>query len=130
MKALLEREVEPQPGEWTYNPGERRDPFVNLLKPVEGTGKKGPRPVGIEGFLINEVALKGIVKTKEGYVSMIVGPDQKSYFCRVGQRLYDGTITGMTDRGVTFRQEVTDPLATVKVKDVVKSLYASEEARQ
>lgn len=129
VKALLERETEPQPGEWTYSPGERRDPFVSLLKPVEGTGKRGPRPVGIEGFLVNEIALRGIVKTKEGYIGMVVGPDQKSYFCKVGQRLYDGTLVGMTEKTVIFRQEITDPLATVKVKDVVKSLYPSEEAR-
>ena len=31
---------------------------------------------------------------------------------------------------VTFRQEVTDPLSPVKTRDVRKSLYASEEARQ
>ncbi len=128
MRQLLEREVEPQPGDYVYNPGGRRDPFVSLLKPVEGSIKTN-RPVGMEGFLIQEVALKGIVKTKEGYISMIVGPDGKSYFCTVGQRLFDGAITAMDQTSVTFRQEVTDPLSPVKVRDVKKSLYPSEEVR-
>lgn len=130
MRQLLEREVEPQPGQYVYNPGGRRDPFINLTRPVEGTGMKGPRPVGMEGFLIQEVALKGIIKTKDGYIAMIVGPDGKSYFPKLGQRLYDGTITAMDQSTVTFRQEVTDPLSPVRVRDVRKSLYPSEEARQ
>jgi Tfp pilus assembly protein PilP len=129
MRQLLERETEPQPGDYTYSAGGRRDPFVSLLKPVEGTVKTN-RPVGMEGFLIQEVALKGIVKTKEGYISMIVGPDSKAYFCTVGQRLFDGGITAMDQTSVTFRQEVTDPLSPVKVRDIRKSLYPSEEVRQ
>jgi hypothetical protein len=31
---------------------------------------------------------------------------------------------------VSFRQEVTDPLSPVKTRDLKKSLYATEEARQ
>jgi len=130
MRQILEREVEPQPGDYTYNPSQRRDPFVSLLKPVEGTGLKSSRPVGMEGFLIQEVALKGIVKTKEAYIAMLLGPDNKSYFCQVGQRLFDGAIVAMDQTSVTFRQEVTDPLSPVRVRDIKKSLYPSEEARQ
>jgi len=130
MRALLERETEPQPGDYTYNPSGRRDPFVSLLKPVEGVaGQKQHKP-GMEGFLIQECALKGIVKTKEAYIAMILGPDGKSYFVNVGQRLFDGAITAMDQTSVTFRQEVTDPLSPVRVRDVKKSLYPSEEARQ
>ncbi|MBI3932635.1 MAG: hypothetical protein HY317_04410 [Acidobacteria bacterium] len=130
MRAILDRETEPQPGQYRYNPGGRRDPFVSLLKPVEGAqGDKTKKP-GMDGFLIQEVALKGIVKTTEGYVAMIVGPDAKAYFPRVGQRLFDGSIVAMDQTSVTFRQEVTDPLSPVRVRDVKKSLYPSEEARQ
>ena len=130
MKAILERETEPQPGEYAYSPAGRRDPFVSLLKPVEGSSQDKKHKPGMEGFLIQEVALKGIVKTTEGFIAMIVGPDGKSYFCRLGRRLFDGGITSMDQTTVTFRQEVTDPLSPVKVRDVKKSLYPSEEARQ
>jgi len=62
----------------------------------------------MEGFLIQEVALKGIVKTPKGYTAMLLGTDGKSYFVGVGQRL---STFGDGDRRdtVTFRQEVTDP---------------------
>jgi type IV pilus assembly protein PilP len=129
VRALLDRETEPQPGQYTYNPAGRRDPFVSLLKPVEGVSQPRKAP-GMDGFLIQEVALKGIVKTKDGYVAMLVGPDTKAYFARVGQRLFDGSIIAMDQATVTFRQEVTDPLSPIKVREVKKSLYPSEEARQ
>ncbi len=129
MRAILERETEPQPGQYSYNPGNRRDPFVSLVKPVEGAAHP-TRKEGMEGFLINEVALKGIVKTREGYVALIVGPDQrKAYFPKVGQRFFDGVITAMDQTTVTFRQEDTNPLSPVRVREVKKSLYP-EEARQ
>ena len=115
---------------YTYNPMGRRDPFVSLLKPVSpDQGPKTRRP-GMEGFLIQEVALKGIVKTPKGYTAMLLGTDGKSYFVGVGQRLFDGLVTAIDATTVTFRQEVTDPLSTVKSRDVKKTLYPSEEARQ
>ncbi len=39
-------------------------------------------------------------------------------------------ITAVDATSVTFRQEVTDPLSPVKTREVRKSLYATEEARQ
>jgi type IV pilus assembly protein PilP len=113
-----------------YNPMGRRDPFVSLLKPVSpDQGPKTRRP-GMEGFLIQEVALKGIVKTPRGYTAMLLGTDGKSYFVGVGQRLFDGVVTAIDATTITFRQEVTDPLSTVKSRELKKTLYPSEEARQ
>jgi type IV pilus assembly protein PilP len=119
------------PGEgYHYNPMGRRDPFVSLLKPVSpDQGPKTRRP-GMEGFLIQEVALKGIVKTPRGYTAMLLGTDGKSYFVGAGQRLFDGVVTAIDATTVTFRQEVTDPLSTVKSREMKKTLYPSEEARQ
>src|SRR4029453_10417063 len=34
IKSILDRELEPAPGGYTYNPQGRRDPFVSLIKPV------------------------------------------------------------------------------------------------
>jgi Tfp pilus assembly protein PilP len=132
-------DVELETGGYSYNSQGRRDPFVSLQSPV--TADRGPktRKPGMEGFLIQEVALKGIVKTtgggtgvaqKPGYIAIFLGADGKSYFVTTGQRLYDGVIVAIDPTSVTFRQEVTDPLSPVKTREVRKSLYASEEARQ
>jgi Tfp pilus assembly protein PilP len=134
----LETEIEPAGG-YSYNPQGRRDPFVSLQKPVAADRGPKTRKPGMEGFLIQEIALKGIVKTtgggtgvanKPGYIAIFLGTDGKSYFVTTGQRLFDGVITAVDATSVSFRQEVTDPLSPVKTRDLKKSLYATEEARQ
>ncbi len=117
------------PDGYTYDSGRRRDPFVSLHRPVN-RGDGGGKPAGLEGFLIQELALKGIVLTPEGYVTLLQGPDNKSYFVKLGQRVYDGEVVSVDMQTITFRQDVTDPLSPVRFRDVVKSLYPSEEARQ
>jgi hypothetical protein len=131
-------DVELETGGYSYNSGGRRDPFVSLQRPVAADRGPKTRKPGMEGFLIQEIALKGIVRTtgtgigiagRAGHIAMFLGADGKSYFVTTGQRLYDGVITGVDATSVTFRQEVTDPLSPVKTREVRKSLYASEEAR-
>jgi type IV pilus assembly protein PilP len=114
---------------YAYNPQGRRDPFISLNRRIEG-GERGVRPEGIEGFLIQELALKGVVKTPEGYISMLEGPDARSYFVRIGQKVYDGVVIAMDGSSVTFRQDVTDPLSPVRTREMRKDLYPSEEATQ
>jgi Tfp pilus assembly protein PilP len=126
-RSLVEGELAPAPGGYAYSSQGRRDPFVSLLKPVDSNSGKGTRPPGINGFLIQELALKGIVKGPKGYTAMLLGTDNHSYFVTTGQRLFDGVVTAITASTITFRQEVTDPLSTVKSRDVTKSLYPSEE---
>jgi Tfp pilus assembly protein PilP len=132
-------DAEVDTGGFTYNSQGRRDPFVSLQRPVAADRGPKTRKPGMEGFLIQEVALKGIVRTQgggmgiaadSGFIATFLGADGKSYFVRTGQRLYDGVITAVDATSVTFRQEVTDPLSPVKSREVRKSLYASEEARQ
>jgi Tfp pilus assembly protein PilP len=132
-------DVELEAGGYSYQSQGRRDPFVSLQRPVAADRGPKTRKPGMEGFLIQEVALKGIVRTsggglgiaqKPGFIALFLGADGKSYPVVMGQRLYDGVITGIDATSVTFRQEVTDPLSPVKTREVRKSLYASEEARQ
>lgn len=130
LKDLLERELAVQPGQYTYQPGSRRDPFISLLVNVGPSEATKTRPPGMQGFLVQELALKGVVKDQNGYIAMLLATDGKSYFARVGQRFYDGVLVAMDGATATFRQEVTDPLSPVKTRDVKKSLYSSEEARQ
>lgn len=138
-KGSIDADLEPAADGYSYNPAARRDPFISLNRPVSADRSARQRPAGMEGFLIMEVALKGIVRTaggglgvgqKAGLVAVFQGTDNKSYFVREGQRMYDGVITAIDSTSVTFRQEVTDPLSPVRTRDVKKSLYASEEARR
>lgn len=131
IKSIIEQEIHPAPGTYTYVPANRRDPFVSLIKPVEGSGRTQSKKPGMEGFLIQEVALRGIVKMPQGFVAMFQGADGKSYFVKAGQRLYDGAILAVDQSSVTFRQDVADPLSPVKTREFKRTLNnETEEARQ
>ena len=112
-----------------YESRGRRDPFISLALGVDVL-LEGERPDGLPGMLIQEVSLRGIVKTVDGYIAMIQGTDNKSYFARTGERLYDGNIQSIDDAGVVFRQEINDPLRIEKFQTVEKTLHPVEEGKR
>lgn len=113
---------------YRYDARGRRDPFVSLAQGYALLDQT-VRPPGLAGMLIQEVSLHGIVKTSEGFIAMIQGTDNKSYFARVGGRLYDGTIEAIDSAKVVFLQEINDPLRIEKFHRIEKSLHPVEEGK-
>ncbi len=110
-------------GGYTYDPGNRRDPFKSLLTKPDRLELRGPRPEGIPGLLIDEVDLTGIFKTKKGFVAQIKAANQnKSYLLREGDQLYDGDVVTIRRTEVVFKQIVQDPTALKPFREVVKTL--------
>ena len=113
---------------FTYDPAGRRDPFRSLVDAANTVGK-GPRPRGIAGMLISEVDLVGIVQKGKGALAFFNGSDNKGYFLRVGDALYDGKIIRIDRRTgiVVFRQDINDPRSIKPYRDVTKRLTTAEE---
>jgi hypothetical protein len=110
---------------YSYEPGERRDPFASLREARErrDTGGGGPRPEGVPGLLISEIDLTGIFVLPDGPVAQVQAADQdKSFLLRVGDRLHDGNVVSISRGEVVFRQEVDDPAALKPFREVVKKL--------
>jgi hypothetical protein len=108
---------------FSYDPGNRRDPFKSLLAGPERTELRGPRPEGIPGLLIDEIDLKGIWRTGKGYVAQVVATNQKkTYLLKEGDQLYDGDVVSINHSEVVFKQIVQDPTALKPFREVVKSL--------
>jgi len=113
---------------FTYDSAGRRDPFRSLVDALNAI-QKGPRPRGIAGMLISEVDLVGIVQKGRDALAFFNGSDNKGYFLKVGDTLYDGKIIKI-DRGtgmVMFRQDVNDPRSIKPYRDVTKRLASAEE---
>ncbi len=113
---------------FTYDPAGRRDPFRSLVDAMNSIGK-GPRPRGIAGMLISEVDLVGIVQKGKSHLAFFNGSDNKGYFLKVGDTLYDGKIIRI-DRNtgtVVFRQDINDPRSIKPYRDVSKRLTTAEE---
>jgi len=129
QKAPVQAEqAAPEP--FTYQADGRRDPFLNLL----GTGPE-PRPVGrksdgLAGLALGEITVRGVMQSRDSLVAMIAGPDNKTYIVHQGDRLLDGQIKTITHDGLVVVQRVTDPLSTVKQREVQKLLRSLEDARE
>ena len=122
QQSLQEILEEPSTGEtYRYDPQGRRDPFQSLVGPAPKI-QPGQRPPGVPGFLIDEMKLQGVVRTKQGLVAMINGPDNKGYLIRVGDKVLDGEVIRITQSSVVFRQEVNDPTRIERYREVVKDL--------
>jgi type IV pilus assembly protein PilP len=122
QQSLQEILEEPATGEtYRYDPQGRRDPFQSLVGPAPRI-QPGQRPPGVPGFLIDEMKLQGVVRTRQGLVAMVNGPDNKGYLIRVGDKVLDGEVIRITASSVVFRQEVNDPTRIERYREVVKDL--------
>jgi Tfp pilus assembly protein PilP len=106
---------------YRYDPQGRRDPFRSLIGPATPIDDAS-RPPGVKGFLIDEMKLQGIFRTKAGLTAMISGPDNKGHLLRVGDKVLDGEVIRITATSLAFRQEVNDPTRIERYREVVKDL--------
>jgi type IV pilus assembly protein PilP len=113
---------------YRYDPQGRRDPFRSLIGPSPKL-EPGQRPPGVPGFLIDEMKLQGIFKTRQGLTAMINGPDNKGHLLRVGDKVLDGEVIRITPSSVVFRQEVNDPTRIERYREVVKDLTPTAARR-
>ncbi len=82
---------------FSYDPGNRRDPFKSLLAAPDHTELRGPRPEGVPGLLIDEIDLTGIFQTSKGFVAQVVASNQKkSYLLKEGTSSTTATSSAST----------------------------------
>jgi len=112
-----------------YDPAGRRDPFVSLLSRGETRLPVGGRPIGTKGLLINELSVRGVLRTKGKLLAIVQAPDNKTYTVHPGDALYDGSVKVVATDAVIFLQRVDDPLSPVKQREIRKTLRTTEETR-
>ena len=117
LEGVLEQPL--SENEYHYDPAGRRDPFRSLIVGTGG-GIVGRVP-GVGGFLIEELDLQGVVRTRQGLVGIVNGPDNNGYQLRVGDKVYDGEVVRVTPTSIVFRQET---------REIVKELTTQSERRR
>ena len=127
LQEILEEPT--SPGAYHYDPQGRRDPFQSLIGPAPKL-QTGQRPKGVPGFLIDEIKLQGVVRTRQqGLIAMVNGPDNNGYLVHVGDKVLDGEVIRITASSVVFRQEVNDPTRIERFREVVKELIPETQKR-
>lgn len=108
---------------YSYDPGDRRDPFKSLETAQTRPELDANLPEGVPGLLIDEVDLTGIYYTSRGYIAQLASPSKdRSYLVRVGDQLYDGDVVRISQQEIVFKQIVNDPTVLKPYREVVKKL--------
>ncbi len=101
----------------------KRDPFISLavvraqqIGASCGTGKRC--------LVIDQVELKGVVKTVNGMIAMVENPAKKAYFLRVNDPVFNGYVVKITGDSVIFKETSTDNQGRTTTRDVVKRVSA------
>jgi len=118
---------------YNYNAEGRRDPFLSLTGGGTGTDTKAlPKPTaaGIAGIRVDELSVRGIMQSRERLVAMVQGPDNRTYLIHQGDKLADGVVKSITPQGLVLVQDVSDPRAKEKTRDVRKLLRSPEDKKE
>lgn len=107
----------------------KRDPFVPLVNEKKDEGA-AHLPPGKAGIVIASVRVDGTVKSGNGMIAVVSNPDQRVYFIREGDRLYDGNVEKISLDGVTFKENSKDAFGKPVERIVTKRIYASAGEQQ
>jgi Tfp pilus assembly protein PilP len=120
----------PAPETFVYDPGGRRDPFLNLVSAsAEARNQRAKGEAGAAGMTVSEISVRGVMQSRGKLVAMVMGPDNKTYIVHQGDKLADGSIKLITPQGLVIEQEVNDPLSVVKQREIRKLLRGLEDAK-
>jgi hypothetical protein len=103
----------------------RRDPFEALVSKSRGTGIPENLPPGKAGLMVSTLRLDGLVRGPNGMIAVVSNPQQRTYFLREGDKLYDGRVERITLEAATFHETGKDAFGKPVERQVVKRLYSS-----
>jgi Tfp pilus assembly protein PilP len=107
----------------------KRDPFLPLVT-VKKEGSIDHLPPGKAGLVIATVRVDGTVRSPNGMLAVVSNPEQRVYFVREGDRLYDGNVEKIGLDGVTFRENSKDAFGKAVERSVTKRIYPSAGEQQ
>ena len=109
----------------------RRDPFESLVGRQQAQDALAKNlPPGKAGLQVGTLRLDGIVRSPNGMIAVVANPQQRTYFLREGDKLYDGTVEKISMEGVTFHEQGKDAFGKPVERQVNKRLYSTAGEQQ
>jgi hypothetical protein len=106
----------------------KRDPFLPLVNEHKTGGP--PLPPGKAGLVVATLQVTGTVSSPNGMLAVVSNPDQRVYFLREGDKLYDGDVEKIGLDGVTFKENSKDAFGKQVERTVTKRIYPSAGEQQ
>ena len=111
--------------------GRRRDPFESLTSRESSAAKTASTlPMGKAGLQVSTLRIDGLVRTPNGMIAVVTSPQQRTYFLREGDQLYDGRVEKIMMDGVSFHEMGKDAFGKPVERKRTKRLYPSSGDQQ
>ena len=108
----------------------RRDPFESLIGRQRESEALKNLPPGKAGLMISALRLDGIVRAPNGMIAVVTNPQQRTYFLRDGDQLYDGRVDKISMDSVSFHEMGKDAFGKPIERQVNKRIYPSPGEQQ
>jgi hypothetical protein len=97
-----------------------RDPFVSVI--TERNGTVACTGTGKKCLIVDQVMLKGVVRSQNESIAVVSSTANKTYFLRENDPVYNGVVVKITPDSIIFRESVTDRLGKTVQREVVKKV--------
>jgi hypothetical protein len=81
-----------------------------------------PCSAGKKCLPVSEATLKGVIHTEQGDVAVVVNPENKAYFLRVNDPVFDGVVLSISRSSIVFRENYSDAIGRPLTREVVKKI--------
>jgi Tfp pilus assembly protein PilP len=100
----------------------RRDPFLSPIvsRSVGGSGCSN----GKRCLAIDQVALKGVVKSETGMIAVVTNALEKAYFLHENDPVFNGYVVRITGDSIVFKETFRDNLGKALTREVTKKITA------
>lgn len=100
----------------------KRDPFVSVI--VARSDSSAACTGGKRCLLVDQIALRGIVRTPTKWIAMVENPARKTYYLYENDPIFNAVVVRITGDSVIFRESVQDALGHSTEREVVKRVNA------
>ena len=99
----------------------RRDPFVSpvVSRAMSGSGCS----TGKRCLAIDQINLRGVVKSDDGMIAVVVNALDKAYFLHENDPVFNGYVVRITGDSVIFKESMQDKFGKPFTREVTKKIF-------
>jgi len=107
-------------------PGQgKRDPFVSPISTSNGVALPASNCAsGKRCLVIDQLVLRGVVKTASGMIAVVANTINKAYFLHENDPVFNGYVVRITGDSVVFKENTVDRIGRQGTREVVKKVTA------
>lgn len=98
----------------------RRDPFISPVVTMSAVGSGCSS--GKRCLAIDQIALRGVVRSDNGMIAVVVNAAAKAYFLRENDPVFNGYVVKITGDSIVFKETFHDKLGKPLTRDITKTI--------